>query len=237
MSLKDTIQTAFLIVGFFTLLVFGASYYFMFLDTTPTRQPLKDSLSITASFFGGFATLTAAFIASRLFNDWRDIHAANYLTSTCKSLAETTGEIYSLLLKLDVPISKSEEIKGGFQVSLLSSSELKDIFDNIPIILELIDSISIEIKNLDFHLINFNVATQNKYPAITAQYKQIVALFEVEAKKIRKKQPSRMRYQTISQSRKSFEILLIKIKDFHEKSTLEIARLNGCINIKDDYKI
>ena len=72
MTLKDSVQTAFLIVGFFTLLIFGASYYFVLSDANPTQQPLKDSLSITASFFGGFATLTAAYIASRLFNDWRD---------------------------------------------------------------------------------------------------------------------------------------------------------------------
>lgn len=69
MTLKDSVQTAILIVGFFSLLIFGASYYFVLSDTTPTQQPLKDALSITASFFGGFATLTAAFIGSKLFND------------------------------------------------------------------------------------------------------------------------------------------------------------------------
>ncbi|RZG71927.1 hypothetical protein EXU29_12450 [Acinetobacter wuhouensis] len=72
--LVNAVQTSILFVGIFTLLVFGASYYFVLADTKPTDQPLKDALSVTASFFGGFATLTAAFIGSKLFNDWRDQH-------------------------------------------------------------------------------------------------------------------------------------------------------------------
>lgn len=72
MTLKDSVQTAIFVVGIFTILVFGASYYFVLADTKPTDQPLKDALAITASFFGGFATLTAAYVASRLFNDWRE---------------------------------------------------------------------------------------------------------------------------------------------------------------------
>ncbi|MBJ8552668.1 hypothetical protein [Acinetobacter bereziniae] len=71
-SLANAVQTSILFTGFFTLLVFGASYYFVLSDSLPSSQPLKDALSITASFFGGFATLTAAYIASKLFNDWRE---------------------------------------------------------------------------------------------------------------------------------------------------------------------
>lgn len=33
---------------------------------------LKEVLSMTASFFGGIATLVAAYIATQLFNDWKD---------------------------------------------------------------------------------------------------------------------------------------------------------------------
>ena len=72
MTLKDSVQTAILIVGFISLLVFGATYYFILIDPDSSNYPLKEALSITASFFGGFATLTAAYIASKLFNDWRD---------------------------------------------------------------------------------------------------------------------------------------------------------------------
>lgn len=37
-------------------------------------RPVYDALYIGGTFFGGFATLTAAYIASRMFNDWRDAH-------------------------------------------------------------------------------------------------------------------------------------------------------------------
>lgn len=97
MTLKDSVQTAFLVVGFFTILVFGASYYFMFLDADPTDQPLKDSLAITASFFGGFATLTAAYIASKLFNDWRDEKEYELAKESSLSLLKATLNINSTL--------------------------------------------------------------------------------------------------------------------------------------------
>ncbi|RZG76656.1 hypothetical protein [Acinetobacter sp. WCHAc060025] len=83
MTLKDSVQTAILIVGFFSLLIFGVSYYFILIDPDSSNHPLKESLSITASFFGGFATLTAAYIASKLFNDWKDTHNKNIDAQLC----------------------------------------------------------------------------------------------------------------------------------------------------------
>lgn len=40
----------------------------------------KDALNTTGSYFGGIATLTAAYLASRLFNDWRDEYRLKLLT-------------------------------------------------------------------------------------------------------------------------------------------------------------
>jgi hypothetical protein len=91
-SLANAVETSILIVGIFTLLVFGGSYYFVLSDVNASEQPLKDALSITASFFGGFATLTAAYIASRLFNDWRaeynKITESEYLKLALKYIRE-----------------------------------------------------------------------------------------------------------------------------------------------------
>lgn len=88
-SLANAVETSILFVGFFTLFVFGASYYFVLSDTNPTTQPLKDSLSITASFFGGFATLVAAYIASLLFNDWRDQFRLELKSKYCKDILDS----------------------------------------------------------------------------------------------------------------------------------------------------
>ena len=76
LSLVNATQTSILVVGFLILIIFGGSYYFVLSDIKPTEQPLKDALTIAASFFGGIATLTAAFIASKMFNDWRVV--SNY---------------------------------------------------------------------------------------------------------------------------------------------------------------
>lgn len=71
LSLINAVQTSILVVGFLSLIVFGGSYYFVLSDAKPSDQSLKDALSITASFFGGFATLTAAYIAAKLAINWK----------------------------------------------------------------------------------------------------------------------------------------------------------------------
>lgn len=93
MTLKDSVQTAILVVGFFSLLVFGASYYFVLIDPDSSNYPLKEALSITASFFGGFATLTAAYIASKLFNDWKHEYNKNTENEYLKSALNHIREI------------------------------------------------------------------------------------------------------------------------------------------------
>lgn len=100
MILKDSIQTAFLVVGLFSLLVFGASYYFILIDPDSNNHPLKEALSITASFFGGFATLTAAFIGSKLFNDWRHQHKASFYEKYYYDLRNSVFEVYKSYLNL-----------------------------------------------------------------------------------------------------------------------------------------
>lgn len=104
MTLKDSIQTAFLVVGIFTILIFGASYYFMFLDADPTDQPLKDSLAITASFFGGFATLTAAYIASKLFNHWKEQHNKNIDVKYIDQIIRNFEDFDLMLTRQYIPI-------------------------------------------------------------------------------------------------------------------------------------
>lgn len=50
------------------------------------RSVLKDALSMTASFFGGIATLVAAYIATQLFNDWRIQHNKQVLANEAKGI-------------------------------------------------------------------------------------------------------------------------------------------------------
>ncbi|WP_010117525.1 hypothetical protein [Acinetobacter sp. P8-3-8] len=112
-SLANAVQTSILFVGIFTLLVFGASYYFVLSDADPTKQPLKDALSISASFFGGFATLTAAYIASKLFNDWKEQHNLQIIALEAKNafhlFHKQADQIYEFKCKIeDIENNKSE---------------------------------------------------------------------------------------------------------------------------------
>lgn len=70
MRTKDFVQTIILICVVITIILFGFIYYL--LPNDPQNSKIKDSLSLVASFFGGVSTLAAAYVATFLFNDWRD---------------------------------------------------------------------------------------------------------------------------------------------------------------------
>ncbi|WP_336034684.1 hypothetical protein [Acinetobacter bereziniae] len=126
-SLANAVQTSILFVGIFTLLVFGASYYFVLSDVEPTKQPLKDSLTITSSFFGGFATLTAAYIASRLFNDWKEQHNLQIIALEAKNafhlFHKQADQIYECKFII-------EDIKNNESAAKLSERSIAIDFQN-----------------------------------------------------------------------------------------------------------
>lgn len=78
MKTEDTAQKA-IIRGILTglattLIVFGVVYVLMVSDDLLSVARFESALNITGSYFGGITTLTAAYIASRMFNDWKDQH-------------------------------------------------------------------------------------------------------------------------------------------------------------------
>ncbi|WP_147387782.1 hypothetical protein [Acinetobacter sp. WCHAc010052] len=147
-------QTSVLLMGIFTLLVFGASYYFVLSDSTPTEQPLKDTLSITASFFGGFTTLTAAYIASRLFNDWKDqqrhqnsLEFAKIVLDSYKVFDRSYDDL------IDILLCKLEFLKEEIEID---SSEFDELLDK-----------GYKVVNLFYYfhddLLNFYYVSNSKY--------------------------------------------------------------------------
>lgn len=68
MSISKLASTVILATSFATIFLFAFIFYLF----GGEGSNLKDALSMTASFFGGIATLVAAYIATQLFNDWRD---------------------------------------------------------------------------------------------------------------------------------------------------------------------
>lgn len=69
MKIKDKILNCFAIA--FISLLFLFAFTWIIFDFQSSANSLKDTWTIVSSLFGGIATLTAAYIASLLFNDWR----------------------------------------------------------------------------------------------------------------------------------------------------------------------
>lgn len=65
-------QTVILICCLVTIPVFVFAYFLYLKTTLDLSAVFEKSFSAAFGFFGGAATLAAAYIASRLFNDWKD---------------------------------------------------------------------------------------------------------------------------------------------------------------------
>lgn len=159
-SLANAVQTSILFVGIFTLLVFGASYYFVLSDVEPTKQPLKDALSITSSFFGGFTTLTAAYIASKLFNDWTEQEEYNQKKEGINKVIEISETFNKIINNMKLPCalfaSKRNSKEEFTNILLKVYSELNDEKSNL---LNNINHLSL-IKNKNF--LSESVFTETK---------------------------------------------------------------------------
>lgn len=109
--MKSTKQTVIAINTIATLAVATATVMattfilFFYLDSA---TGIKDAWSTIAGFFGGFATLTAAYIASKLFNDWRHQHNIEIRTDSSKEILKLYEEVFYEMLTLDNYYKKSQ---------------------------------------------------------------------------------------------------------------------------------
>lgn len=154
MKTKDSVQTIILICGISTILIFFLTNQLLLVDTK--GQTFKDSLSITGSFFGGIATLAAAYIATLLFNDWKEPYyqekldecieniykvssdLLNYHTST---YLKKIGNINCLISEKSVLISNNNQI------------EINKFYDEIS---PLIQEVTLEINLIGQKLFHLN---------------------------------------------------------------------------------
>ncbi|EIB7122425.1 hypothetical protein AW812_RS14395, partial [Acinetobacter baumannii] len=111
MKIKDQVQTVFLICCVISIILFGFIYYL--LPNDPQNSKIKDSLSLTASFFGGIATLAAAYIATILFNDWKDQEKYKLHLKFIECISNDCTVLISELRKIAYPTSK---IKNAIKI-------------------------------------------------------------------------------------------------------------------------
>lgn len=157
MKISKLASTVVLTTSFATFFLFAILFYLY--------GDFKEALSDTASFFGGIATLVAAYIATQLFNDWRDVQSgtnrSEQATRTLRSLTaiQTTldyylSEVYIIANNYsDEDLEYCENLRNNIKNSYL---ELKTEFEiNITLYEAVYEE---KVSNIKTHDINdFNI--------------------------------------------------------------------------------
>ncbi|WP_180035610.1 MULTISPECIES: hypothetical protein [unclassified Acinetobacter] len=97
-SIKDKVQTVIFLSFLIIFPMFALAFTFYSQTNLGFSEVLDKSFSVSIGFFGGAATLTAAYIATLLFNDWRD--PANH-TTTKEQVLEAVGVLSQVKFKLN----------------------------------------------------------------------------------------------------------------------------------------
>lgn len=82
MNISKLASTVIMATSIATLFLFTMIFYVYGAD----QNALEKAFSITSGFFGGIATLVAAYIATQLFNDWKDQHNKNIDSQFCMKI-------------------------------------------------------------------------------------------------------------------------------------------------------
>lgn len=98
MDISKMVSTVILVTAFATTFLFAFLFY-LFGD-------LKDALSDTASFFGGIATLVAAYLGTKLFIDWKVVERFKRTNEMLDRINLEVSIIYKDLTELLVQSQK-----------------------------------------------------------------------------------------------------------------------------------
>lgn len=177
-SINESIKCALALVIATTLTFIVVMIVFM--GCFPTEQgkprPIYDALYIGGTFFGGFATLTAAYIASRMFNDWKDQHNKTiYSDFAIKNISM----LQELIISLNKHISIKNDVKfflDRFPLIDLNNSHIKD---NFNLISELYDRQLIQTKE---KLNNYKTSSELILLTIGAKEEELQHINEINNK-------------------------------------------------------
>lgn len=148
-----------------------------------TENPLKEAVTSSASLLAILATLTAAYVASKLFNDWREQHNKSVRN-------EFSLETYRKFSEFDHSLSLC-----GFNIESLQD-DIKDspyhITSGTPAYTNLISEIEKVTNSLVLVKINFSsyLQAQRAYGAVTGQsdhVRQVINNYISEYSKITNK--------------------------------------------------
>ncbi|HAV2988539.1 hypothetical protein [Acinetobacter baumannii] len=142
MRIKVHVQTIILICSFITIILFGFIYYLLLGNEHSSVGTVKESLTLTASFFGGICTMAAAYVATILFNDWKAPYHQNKLDECLESLYELCSKLTKYFaLEYAQKITKVQNVT--FQSLQKLSNQSKD--EDLDLILNTMDELFQEI--------------------------------------------------------------------------------------------
>lgn len=143
MNISKMASTVILATAFVTIFIFAFLFYLY--------EDLKDALSDTASFFGGIATLVAAYIATQLFNDWKVVKQYEIKLDYVSTIKKQTKELISFItsnrrnfVKYKFKIKSPNLTMQDFNIFL---NEIHEIENEVVLRLNLI---SLEMNELYF---------------------------------------------------------------------------------------
>jgi hypothetical protein len=126
-------STVFLITVCISIYLFGLIFFIYSNADSKTLTILKDALSTTSGFFGGITTLVAAYIASRLFNDWKEQHNLQIIAQEAKE-AKEAKEAFQLFHvqrnSIHLFIYQLEDIANNNVKTNISDKNIADNFQN-----------------------------------------------------------------------------------------------------------
>ena len=135
---QKTIVNALAVTVIATLFFFALT--FILFDFFKAGSSLKDAWATLGSFFGGITTLVAAYVATKLFNDWRDQEKIIFL----RNVAYETSNLILTLFNIMQGYSGEKE-------SLLN--QVMPIQSQITLKLAILNK---QIKDGQMHLVNTN---------------------------------------------------------------------------------
>ncbi|WP_407581130.1 hypothetical protein [Acinetobacter pittii] len=138
MRTKDFVQTIFLLCSIITIFIFGVIYYLM-LNANNSAGIIKESLTLTANFFGGIATLAAAYVATILFNDWKEPYHQEKLDKCMEDIIEITYKVinyFAMEYSQKLIKIKSKVIEKLYELEKVETKEEKtEILSEIDVLL------------------------------------------------------------------------------------------------------
>lgn len=138
MKLKDIIQTAIFVCSVLMIPIFSFAHYLYIQTDLKIVEVLDKSFGVTAGLFGGAATLTAAYIASLLFNDWKVEHNTKIEYDYIRSILEiirknhiTVNPIKERILEMFLYYQREDDPKIPIEIDLNNITDIESYIKNL----------------------------------------------------------------------------------------------------------